>query len=298
VWGGFVDWKEITFLNSAISKFRKEVARETGSPARPTTTGFRDYALNRIRIAVAARAIGNSLDTKIPSEEQVIGDLGSGKGELKFVTQYCFQNGKVTDGNMNNLGNAKKTVQKKFANALREIIVNVFSDDLFQKISALNEVDDVDDIKSVYEMLLFRRYFTLDGLPYTPSSGESSMVMLQRELGEDKDIYILDEPERSLGNEYINDVIVPLIKGRAKLGRRIFIATHDANIAVRTLPYCSIFRTYGAMGYGTYIGNPFSNNLVNVENPDDRLDWKAVSMRTLEGGKDAFGERGKISGHA
>lgn len=298
VWGGFVDWKEITFLNSAISKLRKEIARETGSPERPTTTGFRDYALNRIKIAVAARAIGKSLESNIPSEEQVVGDLGSGKGELNFVTQYCFQNGKVTDGNMNNLGKAKKTVQKKFAHALREIINNVFSDDLFHKISALNEVDDVDDIKSVYEMLVFRRYFTLDGLPYTPSSGEASMVMLQRELGADKDIYILDEPERSLGNEYINDVIVPLIKERAKLGRRIFIATHDANIAVRTLPYCSIYRTHGSTGYGTYIGNPFSNNLVNVENPDDRLDWKAVSMRTLEGGKDAFGERGKIYGHA
>jgi len=51
---------------------------------------------------------------------------------------------------------------------------------------------------------MFRRYFTLDGLPYTPSSGEASMVLLQKELGDDKDVYILDEPEKSLGNEYIS----------------------------------------------------------------------------------------------
>ena len=39
------------------------------------------------------------------------------------------------------------------------------------------------------------------------------MVMLQKELETDKEIYILDEPERSLGNEYINDVIVPSNQG-------------------------------------------------------------------------------------
>ena len=33
------------------------------------------------------------------------------------------------------------------------------------------------------------------------------MVMLQKELGTDKEIYILDEPERSLGNEYINPTL-------------------------------------------------------------------------------------------
>ena len=111
-------------------------------------------------------------------------------------------------------------------------------------------------------------------------------------------MYILDEPEKSLGNEYINDVIVPLIKERAKSGRKIFISTHDANIAVRTLPYCSIYRTYGQEGYRTFTGNPFSNSLVNVVKPDELLDWKVVSMRTLEGGKEAFGERGKIYGNA
>lgn len=123
------------------------------------------------------------------------------------------------------------------------------------------------------------------------------MVMLQKELGEDKDVYILDEPEKSLGNEYINDVIVPLIKERAKSGRRVFISTHDANIAVRTLPYCSIYRTHGPQGYRTFVGNPFTNNLVNVNDDTMLHSWRDVSMRTLEGGKDAFGERGKIYGH-
>ena len=123
------------------------------------------------------------------------------------------------------------------------------------------------------------------------------MVMLQKELGTDKEVYILDEPEKSLGNEYISDVIVPLIRERARACKKVFIATHDANIAVRTLPYCSVYRCHGEAGHSTYTGNPFSNNLVNLDNEGDQLDWKKTSMKTLEGGEEAFGERGRIYGN-
>lgn len=296
-WISFVDWNEIAFLNSAIAKFRNEVERKTGTPAKPITTGFRDYAMNRIQVAVSGLAILKSLKTAIPYDEEVVGDLGSGKGELKYVTQYLFQDGNVTDGQLLSITRVKKVLQKRFANAVREVVKHSFQDDLFKFVSDLNDIEDVEDVSTVNELLLFKRYFTLDGLPYEPSSGEASMVMLQKELGEDKDVYILDEPEKSLGNEYINDVIVPLIKERAKSGRRVFISTHDANIAVRTLPYCSIYRTYGSEGYSTFLGNPFTNNLVNVDDDSMMYNWKDVSMRTLEGGKDAFGERGKIYGH-
>lgn len=296
-WSEFVSWKELSLLNSAIETFRIEVERKTGSPAKPITTGFRDYAMNRIKIAASVRAISKGFNSAIANEEEIVGDLGTGKGELKFVTHFLFQCGNVTDGEMSSLTGVKKGVQKKFVNALSEVGEHAFQDDLFHYVSAFNAIEGVDDVKTIYELLLFKRYFTLDGLPYTPSSGEASMVMLQKELGTDKDVYILDEPEKSLGNEYINDVIVPLIKERAKSGRRVFISTHDANIAVRTLPYCSIYRTHGPDGYQTFVGNPFTNNLVNVEKPEER-DWKMVSMRTLEGGRDAFGERGRIYGHA
>jgi hypothetical protein len=36
---------------------------------------------------------------------------------------------------------------------------------------------------------------------------------------------------------------------------------------------------------------------VNPDNVGDQLDWKKVSMRTLEGGEEAFGGRGKIYGN-
>lgn len=297
-WTSFVGWKEIILLNSAIRSFRKEIQRNTGSPAKPTSTGFRDYAVNRIKIAINARDVLRAAGTNIPPQEEDVGDLGSGKGRLKFVTELVLQNGKVTDGEMLSLSGVKKTAQKKFMSRICDVVKNAFQDDLFHHVSELNSVEDAEDIKTVFELLLFKRHFTLDDVPYTPSSGESSMVMLQKELGTDKDVYILDEPEKSLGNEYISEVIVPLLKERARAGKRVFISTHDANIAVRTLPYCSIYRCHGQNGYSTYMGNPFTNNLVNIAKPGDLRDWKAVSMRTLEGGEEAFGERRSIYGNA
>lgn len=296
-WASFSGWKEICFLNSAIKTFRKELERKTGSPAKPTTTGFRDYAMNRVKIQVNAAEIAKSVDTIIPIHKEPVGNLGANKGELEFRTEFEFQRGNVTDSSLSSLTGAKKGTQKKFINCIKKILKHSYADDLFQHISELNGIDDVEDIKTVYELMLFKRYFALDGVRYTPSSGEASMVMLQKELGTDKEVYILDEPERSLGNEYISDVIVPRIKERARAGKKVFISTHDANIAVRTLPYNSVYRCHGQSGYSTYVGNPFSNNLVNLEKQDDQLDWKKISMKTLEGGEEAFGERGKIYGN-
>jgi len=295
-WKGYSRWKEICLLNSSIKKFRTEVERKTGSPAKPTTTGFREYALNRVRIEANAAEIIKSVNTKIPMQKEAVGSLGSNKGELELRTEFKFQNGNIIDGSLNKMKAVYKKQQKEFANTVSEILKHVYKDDLFQHIAKLNAIEDVSKIETVYELLLFKRYFALNDRPYSPSSGEASMVMLQKELETDKEVYILDEPERSLGNEYINDVIVPLIKERSRAGKKVFISTHDANIAVRTLPYCSVYRRHGAGGYATYIGNPFSNSLVNANDKDDWLDWKKVSMRTLEGGEEAFGERGIIYG--
>ena len=296
-WDSYSEWKQICLLNSAIKKFRTEVERKTGTPAKPDTPGFREYALNRVRIAAHASQIIKSVDTMIPTQKKVVGSLGANKGELELWTEFRFQDGTIIDGELHKLKSVKKGSQKQFARKVREIFDNAYKDNLFQHIAELNEIEDVEDIETVYELLLFKRFFSLEGNRYVPSSGEASMVMLHKELEATKDIYILDEPERSLGNEYINDVIVPLIKERARAGKKVFISTHDANIAVRTLPYCSVYRCHGPNGYATYIGNPFTNNLINPEDSADVLDWKKVSMRTLEGGEEAFGERGRIYGN-
>jgi len=292
----FFSHKIANLFNSFIDKFNSEISRKTGSPEKPSGTGFREYALNRISIEVAITKIVANIEKTIEPTKEYVGSLDE-KGDLYCKTEIRIQDGGIHDGGFCTLKSINKTPQKEFSNKIKIIKSSLYSDALFEKVSDFNSIDGIETIPSILELLVFKKIFTIDDEQYEPSTGESSMILLHRELSEDKEVYILDEPEKSLGNEYINNVIVPLIKEKAKLGKRIFIATHDANIAVRTLPYNSIYRYHSKSGYETYVGNPFSDNLINVDNQNDEKNWKEISMKTLEGGRAAFGERGQIYGN-
>ena len=93
--------------------------------------------------------------------------------------------------------------------------------------------------------------------PYKPSKGELAILSLQHDLltKKDYDIFLIDEPEANLGSTYINDEIVPLLNELARSKKKIVVATHDANIAIRTRPSCSILKVVNNDQYETYIGN-------------------------------------------
>jgi predicted ATPase len=292
----FTDFKSISFFNKLIKLFVKEISKKTGQPEKPTKTGFAEYASNRISIERDIKKILENISKTIHPIIEEVGNLG-GKGNLYCKTNLILQNGKVSDVNYKHITSTTKIPQKLVAAKIELISKHIYTNTLFEKIDELKKVESSESVSSIFDLLLYYKHFTLDTEFYTPSNGESSMVLLHNELMKDKEIYLIDEPEKSLGNDYISEVIVPLIKEKAKSGKRVIIATHDANIAVRTLPYNSIYREHDINGYYTYSGNPFSNNLVCSYGKKPDLDWKIISMKTLEGGKSAFGERGKIYGN-
>lgn len=292
----FTDYKSISFFNKLVKFFVTEISKKTGQPEKPTKTGFSEYASNRIAIENDVKKILENISKTVNPIIEEVGNLGD-KGKLYCKTNLLIQNGKITDAKYKHVTNTTKTPQKLVASQIELILKHIYTNTLFEKIDELKNIESGDTVSSINDLLLFHKHFTLDGDIYTPSNGESSMVLLHNELMKDKEIYLIDEPEKSLGNDYISEVIVPLIKEKAKSGKRVIIATHDANIAVRTLPYNSIYREHDKNGYYTYSGNPFSNNLICSSGKKENLDWKLISMKTLEGGKSAFGERGKIYGN-
>ncbi len=292
----FTDFKSISFFNKLVKLFVKEISKKTGQPEKPTKTGFSDYATNRIGIEKDVKKILENISKIIAPIIEDVGNLGD-KGKLYCKTNLLIQNGKITDAKYKHINTTTKTPQKLVAAQIEIILKHIYGNTLFEKIDELKKIESSESVSSINDLLLFNKHFTLDGEFYTPSNGESSMVLLHNELMKDEEIYLIDEPEKSLGNDYISEVIVPLIKEKAKSGKRVIIATHDANIAVRTLPYNSIYREHDITGYYTYAGNPFSNNLICSSGKKSNLDWKIISMKTLEGGKAAFGERGKIYGN-
>ena len=291
-----IDYKSVNMFNNFVKLFVSEIAKKTGHPEKPIKTGFYEYASNRIGIEKAAKKILENIAKSIEPKDEYVGNLGE-KGKLYCTTNFMVQNGKVTDSRYRHLVSLTKIPQKLVAAKIGEISRHIYSNTLFEKIAELKAIESSETVTSISDLLLFYRHFTLNAQIYSPSNGESSMILLHNELLKDKEIYLIDEPEKSLGNDYISEVIVPLIKEKARSEKRIIIATHDANIAVRTLPYNSIYREHDINGYYTYSGNPFSNNLVCNTGQRPNLDWKLISMKTLEGGKSAFGERGKIYGN-
>jgi predicted ATPase len=292
----FTEYKSISFFNNLIKLFVKEISKKTGQPEKPTKTGFSEYASNRISIEKIVKKILENISKIIPPIIEEVGNLGD-KGKLYCKTNFLIQNGKISDVNYKHISSNTKNPQKSVASKIELISKHIYTNTLFEKIDELKKVESSETVTSIFDLLLFNKHFTLDSEFYIPSSGESLMVLLHNELMKEKEIYLIDEPERSLGNDYISEVIVPLIKEKAKSGKRVIIATHDANIAVRTLPYNSIYREHDINGYYTYSGNPFSNSLICSSGKKPNLDWKIISMKTLEGGKAAFGERGKIYGN-
>ena len=292
-----LDANSVKMLNSIIEFFSNEITRKTGAPQKPGKTGFVEYSRNRIGTERAVNKIISNVNKLIEEDFDYVGSLGA-KGDLFCKTSIVIQNGDFANTSYTPLMAVNKKPQKYTINGVKTFQDHLYSDDLFEKIAKLNEVEGIDTISDLYDLLQFQRYFVLNDQPYIPSTGESSMLLLHKELNQSKDIFIIDEPEKSLGNDYINEQIVPLLKEKAKMNKVVVIATHDANIAVRTLPYSSIYRLHKANNKCfTFAGNPFANNLTCLNGDKDDLDWKEISMKTLEGGKDAFGERSKIYGN-
>ena len=68
------------------------------------------------------------------------------------------------------------------------ILTEIYTENLFEKIAELNRIDNIESINSIEDLILFKRIFEVNRMPYKPSNGESAMILLLQELSEDKDI--------------------------------------------------------------------------------------------------------------
>lgn len=273
-------------------RVRAIIAAKTGTVAKPTSTGFYEYAKNRIALFVSADNILCNLSVKHHKEHETLGNIGD-KGNLFIESRW-----KVYDTDSRHpeySGGINITTLKNCLANIKNVKKHAFSDDPQNHLDTFQRYYDDDGVSRTGVFVGVSKYIVDDNFnEYSPSNGERAIVMIQRALEEDKDAYLLDEPELSLGGAYIDKTIRPRISSLGKAGKTIFIATHNANIAVRTLPYNTIYRYHDKSGYKTYLGNPFTNMLINIKDSSDALDWKEVSMRVLEGGEDAFSDRGYI----
>ena len=281
----FIEYYSNKLSNKSIKIIKQKADLCTTSKSLPDTTGFLEFSQNYLGLKKHIKNFRECMNCNTEKSREKIGNLDEGK-EVYLSIQHRVFNSKIKEfkygqniSDLNKICNLILSLDKNFRVELSEKIDKIREE--IQKIDL--KAKDFIGIKKQYENKL--------GEYYKPSDGEKIMLILHKKIYEDADVYLLDEPERSLGNTFINSVIVPRIVELGKMGKTVIIATHNANIAVRTLPFTSILKVYENGKYKTYIGNPFTNELVNIEDGTDTKIWKDESIKVLEGGKEAFDDR-------
>ena len=286
----WIDKYSTDLVNYSIDKIKNITAMHSQSKSVPSETGISKFIKNRLclkeNIDIVLDYLNNTTDIV---KEKYLGNLVD-KGNIYKYTKFKLLDSNGEKSVASEFSTNKITDLREIKKILEICKENIYNDVLIQKIEELKTLDII--IKDGLEFVGVTKYVGIEsGDVYKPSQGEKSMLLLNLKLNQDADNYILDEPELSLGNQYISSTIVPILNKLANARKRIVIATHNANIAVRTLPYLSILRTHNNGIYNTYLGNPFTNKLIDIDNENNILDWKEESLNILEGGEEAFEER-------
>ena len=247
----WIDKYSTDLVNYSIDKIKNITAMHSQSKSVPSETGISKFIKNRLclkeNIDIILDYLNNTTDI---IKEKYLGNLVD-KGNIYKYTKFKLLDSNGEKSVASEFSTNKITDLREIKKILEMCKENIYNDILIQKIEELKTLDVI--IKDGLEFVGVTKYVGIEsGDVYKPSQGEKSMLLLNLKLNQDADNYILDEPELSLGNQYISSTIVPILNKLANARKRIVIATHNANIAVRTLPYLSILRTHNNGIYNTY----------------------------------------------
>lgn len=287
-----IEDRAVKLVNLTLNRFREYTAAKTGSATRPQDSGFGKFAKNRLALKDAMHAITSNLVFKEVKKYTSLGDIGD-KGKIEIEARHRILNDHQDTKSDHKEFNNNITKLRDVKDKLSRVNSLTLSASLDDKLVELKDKLIEHDIKSVDDFVgTYKQTVDKERMPYTPSTGERSIIFIQRTLNnQEATVFLLDEPELSMANSYIDDIIRPRIIELGQQKKTVIMATHNANLAVRTLPYTTIYRSHGEHGYSTYAGNPFTNQLVNIIDSSDTRDWKETSMKILEGGKEAFYDR-------
>ena len=281
--------KSIKLTNWSIDKIKAIADKCSDTISKPSSVGFYDFAMGRFKLFENVEEICSTFSVEDKVEKEYLGNLEE-KGDIYIQTRYRM----LTKESRTDEFKQGITVLRNCKLVIDGIKKAVLAENISEEVSKFQEFYD-DGIKDIGAFIGVSKETALEnGEIYRPSNGERGILLMQKLLDSESDVYILDEPELGMGNSYITSNILPKLTDLAKRRKTVIIATHNANIAVGTLPYISILRTHENGVYKTYVGNPFYDELRNINDETDTKNWTQESMHTLEGGKNAFYDRKDI----
>lgn len=282
----------IQLTNYSINAIKRIADQKSETVSMPSTTGLSSFMNNRLELYQAVSKILKELQKPEVNKKERLGVLED-KGTLYINSKYRILRQRYLD--RESRPGAGIRAVGNIIQEMEELRNHILDNDISEIVTKLVSLCADNNVTSTESFIGYSKQVVLEnGDEYNPSNGEQGIIMLQKALSEERDCYLLDEPELGMGSSYIDATILPIIMDLAKRRKYVVVATHNANLAVRTLPYMSIYRTHSNGQYETYTGNPFNDQLVNVTDPTDIMSWTEESLRTLEGSEKAFYERKNI----
>ena len=235
----FITQKSNYLFDHFVNKIQELASQNTGSPTKPTLTGFAEFSKNRLNLQSNVKKFNDELNKDLIIKTEEIGKIGS-KGTGIVETKISYLN----SYNRNSIPAKSLQVTKKplltFIDSLLEISYRSGAKSLAENISAINLIIEENNFFDISDFISIQKTFKIREIDteYSPSSGEKAILNLQYNLlsRQDGEVFLIDEPELSLGGKYIEEIIVPLINKLSAQNKIIVIATHNANLAVRTRP--------------------------------------------------------------
>ena len=288
----YINKESIVLANNALIQIKNCIDKKSDTQSKPSDTGFLRFALGRMSLLGAVKTIKENMKEETRETPSYLGTLED-KGRLNIVLQsrWLCSNSKTAEFGL------KITTLRNWRGKLDAIASSICCSSLPEAVEEFKTVHQESGVKGLSAFIGLEKYVIRaeDGKRYSPSDGEKGILIIERTLNQEADVYLLDEPELGMGNLYIDSVIRPKLMELALSRKTVVVATHNANIAVRTLPYLSIYRRHmQGDEYRTYLGNPFLNELTNIDDQNDRISWSETSITTLEGGFEAFYDRQRI----
>lgn len=288
----YVKKESVALVNKALIQIKNCIDKKSDTRSKPNDAGFVRFARNRINLLNAVKTIEKNMEEGTIEKPSYLGTLED-KGRLNIVLQsrWLCSDSKTTEFRLG------INALKKWRSKLKFVATSIGSPGLPEAVEKFKAAHQEAGVTNLSDFIGLEKHVTtaVDGKRYNPSDGEKGILIIERTLNQEADVYLLDEPELGMGNLYIDSVIRPKLMELALSRKTVVVATHNANIAVRTLPYLSIYRRHmQGDEYRTYLGNPFLNELTNISDESDRISWSETSITTLEGGFEAFYDRQRI----
>ncbi|WP_438838873.1 hypothetical protein [Streptococcus pluranimalium] len=288
-------------LVKSVESIQQSIKKQTGSDSSPTNIGFANLISGRLN-----RLKANNLLLKLLEDikDEQINKLGilPNKGEISLKTEIKVLS--ETDTYSSNLNFDRNGIKSR-----RELIKKFKHFDISSDFTKINqyfnpaekEIDLDDFLKQIIRRTDTTILNNVNGQPkiYEPSEGEQAILSISAVLENNQyDCYIFDEMERGLGNHYISSYLIPKIKELRDRGRTIIISTHNANIAINTLPSQTVFCDYDVSNDipRLFVGNMYENRLTSLNLGELTLTWEEVALQHLEGSGEMFENRRDIYG--